>query len=313
MLFRYCNGHKVTMGFGEHWDYSGASHLRELHILLKKVSIPTKPRWIEDACVTTLAESADARGLLPCLLSCPQYLLIRREKTEVLKQLPSKRRQTVTLDVPAARLSKLKKQIAEHDALEGDLTRGAQDPHLTRMFQLTGEAKVASVCEYINELIEANIKFLLFGHHIAVLDHLEHFIRNHKMLPTYIRIDGSTPAVKRNDFVQQFQDDVDCKIALLSITAAGTGLTLTSASHVVMAELNWTPATLVQAEDRVHRIGQNEVSRGERGAHKADTRSIGILAGHSLTHFHRFGASSYSSVFSLSTFITCSPAAHSMI
>lgn len=60
------------MGFGQHMDYTGASHLRELHILLKK------------------------------------YLLIRREKAEVLQQLPAKRRQTVILEVPHSRLAKLR-------------------------------------------------------------------------------------------------------------------------------------------------------------------------------------------------------------
>jgi SWI/SNF-related matrix-associated actin-dependent regulator 1 of chromatin subfamily A len=96
----------------------------------------------------------------------------------------------------------------------------------------------------------------VFAHHKNVLDGIEKFIRGASDLPGYIRIDGSTPVDQRQEYVNQFQHDDDCRVALLSITAAGMGITLHAAAHVVFAELHWTPAYLAQAEDRVHRIGQ---------------------------------------------------------
>jgi SWI/SNF-related matrix-associated actin-dependent regulator 1 of chromatin subfamily A len=61
---------------------------------------------------------------------------------------------------------------------------------------------------------------------------------------------------ERQNRVDIFQNNKDIMAALLSITAAGMGLTLTESSTVVFAELHWTPGMMIQAEDRAHRIGQ---------------------------------------------------------
>ena len=71
-----------------------------------------------------------------------------------------------------------------------------------------------------------------------------------------MRIDGSTPASVRNDNVNAFQNDTSMRIAILSIMAAGTGITLTRVSECVFGELYWVPGCMIQAEDRVHRISQ---------------------------------------------------------
>jgi hypothetical protein len=72
----------------------------------------------------------------------------------------------------------------------------------------------------------------------------------------HVRIDGATPPAARHASVKRFQSDPQCRFALIAICAGGTALTLTAASHVVFLELYWTPGALLQAEDRVHRIGQ---------------------------------------------------------
>ncbi len=87
-----------------------------------------------------------------------------------------------------------------------------------------------------------------------MLNSIESLIKRKKI--DYIRIDGSTKQDKRYEYVTYFQKKKSCQVALLSIVAASTGITLNSAHIVIFAELTWTPSIMIQAEDRVHRIGQ---------------------------------------------------------
>ena len=119
---------------------------------------------------------------------------------------------------------------------------------------MTGQAKIPGICDYVNYLVDNSCKFLIFAHHTEILDSIEEVIINDKI--SYIRIDGKVPVEKRQDVVNKFQNDEDCLVAILSITACATGLTLTKASTVVFAELHFTPSIMIQAEDRAHRIGQ---------------------------------------------------------
>lgn len=103
-------------------------------------------------------------------------------------------------------------------------------------------------------LIENNCKFIVFAHHQSVMDSLEEFVKSKKV--GYVRICGKVGIDQRHERVQSFQNDDDVRVAVLSITACSQGLTLTSASTIVFAELFWTPSIMTQAEDRAHRIGQ---------------------------------------------------------
>lgn len=125
---------------------------------------------------------------------------------------------------------------------------------IQELFRDTGTAKLPAVLEYITDLLEGDTKFLVFGHHQDVLDGIAHFMNTHRI--EHIQIDGRTPGHARHELVTHFQNDVNCRVAVLSMTAAGTGLTLTAANTVIFAELFWNPGTLRQCEDRAHRIGQ---------------------------------------------------------
>ncbi|XP_034742420.1 SWI/SNF-related matrix-associated actin-dependent regulator of chromatin subfamily A-like protein 1 isoform X3 [Etheostoma cragini] len=119
----------------------------------------------------------------------------------------------------------------------------------------TAEAKLQAIMEYITDMLECGReRFLVFAHHKLVLDHIVTELVKKNV--SHIRIDGSTPSAERQQLCEKFQYSTKTCVAVLSITAANMGITLHSADLVVFAELFWNPGILVQAEDRVHRIGQ---------------------------------------------------------
>jgi len=116
------------------------------------------------------------------------------------------------------------------------------------------DCKAKAVGDYVRCLLAAGVKFLLFAYHLRMLDELERTLREESS--AYVRIDGSTPSEARAAAVAQFQNDMEVRVALLSLMACCQGVTLNAASLVVFAELYWVPGILLQAEDRAHRLGQ---------------------------------------------------------
>ena len=170
-------------------------------------------------------------------------LMVRRLKRDVLNRLPPKRRQKIFIKTNLNVIEEIKN------------TRGVKGRKGTLdAYTLTSKAKIEGVVEYITDLLEADEKFIVFAYHYEMLSRLEELMKEKNV--EYIRIDGSTKQDKRYDYVNNFQQNEKCKVAILSIIAASTGITLTSAHMVIFAELTWTPSIMIQAEDRAHRIGQ---------------------------------------------------------
>lgn len=122
------------------------------------------------------------------------------------------------------------------------------------LWKRSAEIKMPAILEYIDDLLESGHKMLVFAHHQSILDTLEAHLLVSKTRA--IRICGKTTPSSRQDLCTAFQTDSSLRVALLSITAASTGLTLTAATTVIFAELFWNPGVMLQAEDRAHRIGQ---------------------------------------------------------
>ena len=219
---RYCNAQLRDYGM----DDSGHSCDEELHWLLKKV------------------------------------YMVRRIKRDVLRTLPKKTRHTVMLEINEAMLSDINTEFARWKDINRELIFIKDEAHKrkkllerqtlqTTLWRLTADAKIEAVKRWTKQMLDTGETFLFFGHHRKTLDAVEELMGE----TTYMRIDGSTAAAKRQANVRNFQAG-KYQVAILSIMAAGTGLTLTHASTVVFGELYWVPGIMVQAEDRVHRISQ---------------------------------------------------------
>uniref|UniRef100_A0A6Q2XWK7 Zinc finger, RAN-binding domain containing 3 n=1 Tax=Esox lucius TaxID=8010 RepID=A0A6Q2XWK7_ESOLU len=224
---QFCNAHYRFFGNRRQWDCRGASHLKELHQRLREI-------------------------------------MIRRLKAQVLPQLPPKIRQRIPFNLPKDAAKEASGSLEEWERLMKTVGSGVSatdNPFTevmglaTRMYKQTAIAKAGAVKDYIKMLLETEkLKFLVFAHHLTMLQACTEAVIEAKA--GYIRIDGSVPSSERIQLVHRFQNDPETRVAILSIQAAGQGLTFTAATHVVFAELCWSPGHVKQAEDRAHRIGQ---------------------------------------------------------
>eukprot|EP00747_Dinoflagellata_sp_TGD_P023844 gnl/TRDRNA2_/TRDRNA2_130120_c0_seq2.p1 gnl/TRDRNA2_/TRDRNA2_130120_c0~~gnl/TRDRNA2_/TRDRNA2_130120_c0_seq2.p1 ORF type:complete len:678 (+),score=124.59 gnl/TRDRNA2_/TRDRNA2_130120_c0_seq2:46-2034(+) len=185
-------------------------------------------------------------------------VMVRRLKKDVITELPAKRRQRVPLEVADAK--QMKEIRAELQVLEDAMQNPKSDSSdkAATVFSKLAKAKLPAVKEYLQEVLErGDEKMIIFAHHKVMIDEIDQLVSKHlkKDGLTHIRIDGGTPTTHRQRYVQQFQSEDSCRVAVLSITACGEGLTLTAAGLVIFAELYWVPGAVEQAEARAHRIG----------------------------------------------------------
>eukprot|EP01028_Stygiella_incarcerata_P012118 TRINITY_DN7289_c0_g1_i5.p1 TRINITY_DN7289_c0_g1~~TRINITY_DN7289_c0_g1_i5.p1 ORF type:complete len:787 (+),score=224.21 TRINITY_DN7289_c0_g1_i5:74-2434(+) len=226
--FRYCNAKMGPFG----WDMQGSSNLTELNWLLE------------------------------------ESIMVRRKKDAVLLTLPPKKRYHHSVELTDEGKRNLEENMAEMSDLEKKISR-ISDPIekervkfdykrcITDRYRLSGVAKLEGAKRFLHDFMSNNEeKVIVFAHHQAVLDGIEDAAKEWNM--EYVRIDGSTSPKKRPEYCAQFRTVPSCRLAILSITAAGVGITLTPCSRVVFAELYWTPGIIVQAEDRAHRLSQKE-------------------------------------------------------
>ena len=139
------------------------------------------------------------------------------------------------------------KQICNHPT--NFLKNGNHDPHLS--------GKTELIFELLDSIMEAGEKVLIFTQYKEMGLLLERFITERfGEKPMFYH--GGCTVPQRQEMVERFQHNRADKIFILSLKAAGTGLNLTAASHVIHYDLWWNPAVENQATDRAYRIGQKK-------------------------------------------------------
>ncbi len=233
---RYCNAFQDRWG----WDMTGASNLDELQEKLRAT------------------------------------IMVRRLKKDVLKELPAKVRQIIDLPTNGsaaiidaenqawkryentiADLEKAKAKANSEEYAEAvEKLREAYQVAFGEMSKVrheTAVAKIPHVIKYLDNALETQSKIVFFAHHQDVIEAIKAEYGDDAVV-----VYGPTKMEDRQVAIDAFQNDLKIKLFIGSIKAAGVGLTLTAASHVIFAELDWTPGNITQAEDRCHRISQHD-------------------------------------------------------
>ena len=189
-----------------------------------------------------------------------QTCMIRRDKKNVLKDLPEKTRVDLYVDIS---------NRDEYTVAENDLRRYLEeytectDVEIRRKMRLqalvifmtlrslSAQGKIKQAVDFIRHHLANEKPLVVFCSYHDIVDTLQ------KHFPAAVTITGRQSLVEKQAAVDSFQSGRS-KLAICSIKAAGVGLTLTASSSVAFIEFPWTYADCCQCEDRCHRIGQKE-------------------------------------------------------
>lgn len=199
--------------------------------------------------------------------------LLRRTKQQVLADLPEKTEQTLYCELDREqrelydelrehyraslleRVAKVGVKQSKIHVLEAllRLRQAACHPGLLDKKRVGRDsAKLETLLEQLSEVLAEGHKALVFSQFTSLLAIVRRHLDQRRVIYEYL--DGRT--TKRQQHVERFQTDPECKLFLISLKAGGQGLNLTAADYVFILDPWWNPAAEAQAVDRAHRIGQ---------------------------------------------------------
>ncbi len=170
-------------------------------------------------------------------------IMIRHTKDEL--DLPTKMRVAVALERPKGYNAKIRE-------LYGHYTNSQMIAILQVLRKWLALKKSDNVVNYTKNLVdEYNEKTIVFCNHIEVADYLAQKLKSNVL-------HGQVDIKTRQKIIDNFQTNPNSKILVSTIAVGGVGLNLTNATNIVFADFSYSPSSLKQSEDRIHRIGQNK-------------------------------------------------------
>ena len=122
--------------------------------------------------------------------------------------------------------------------------------------ELQDNAKIEKVLELTKKAILNNEKIVIVSQWVSYIDIIRHVFDKELPEVKYIKLQGSVSLKQRNLSIKEFESNVSLKICFLSLTSSSEGITLVSANHLVFMDSWWNKSKMIQASDRIHRIGQ---------------------------------------------------------
>lgn len=222
---------------------------------------------------TPIIKENDSKAMKKLKMLIEPFVL-RRTKKQVLTELPEK---TITIlnnqmkeeqeKIYINYLAQAKQEVAETIKLNGfekshiqvlaALTRLRQiccHPSLFIKDYQEGSSKLEQCIEIIKDATEAGHKILLFSGYTSMFEIIEKELKERDI--TYFKLTGATKVDERIRMVDEFNENKDIKVFLISLKAGGTGLNLTGADVVIHYDPWWNASAENQATDRAYRIGQ---------------------------------------------------------
>lgn len=177
-------------------------------------------------------------------------VMLRRTKDDVMKDLPPKTLDVIPLEADAAELAEYNSEEAGIAELQGIAAR----EKLTNLTRTAYAVKEKSLLNWVRCFMESDEKLLLFAWHRDVVDRLFEELKEYNPAKIY----GGVTLQQREAEKEKFIQDDSCRIMICNIQSGGTGVDgfQKVCCNVAFAEFASTSTDMEQAEDRLHRGGQ---------------------------------------------------------